>query len=240
MELLIPSFLAGALTILAPCILTLLPVILGGSVEGRNPLRPLVITVSLGLSVIIFTLLLKGTTAFIGIPTMFWQIVSGVLIIFIGLTMLFPDVWEKISFKLGLYKAETMLGQNANRKGFGGEIILGASMGPVFTTCSPTYGLIIATVLPQDFATGFINIIAYTVGLMIPLLIIGYGGQVVVNKIKFAANPKGWIKRGIGALVIAVGLLIITGLDKDLETLILDTGYLGPIGIERDILGDRL
>jgi len=66
MILLIVSFIAGVLTILAPCILPLLPVVLGGAVsDAGNRRRPFIIIIALSLSVFIFTLLLKGSTALI-------------------------------------------------------------------------------------------------------------------------------------------------------------------------------
>ena len=60
--LLITSFLAGILTVAAPCVLPLLPVIVGGSLMDEHRSRPLIIAVSLALSVILFTLLLKVFT----------------------------------------------------------------------------------------------------------------------------------------------------------------------------------
>lgn len=236
MELLLPSFIAGILTILAPCVLSLLPIILGGSLTEKNPWRPLIVSMALGVSVILFTLLLKGTSALINIPSMFWQVLSGCIITFIGLSMTFPALWEKIAFKLKFYKSETLLQKNSNQEGIKGAILLGASLGPVFTTCSPTYGIIIATILPISFWSGLIYLLVYTVGLVIPLIIIGYSGRAVVNKIKFAANPNGPIKKGIGFLLLVTGILITTGLDKQIESAILDTGYLGPINIEQSLL----
>jgi len=236
MGLLIASFLAGVLTILAPCILSLLPIILGGSLTAKQPLRPLIIALSLGVSVIIFTLLLKASTLLIRIPDQFWQWVSGIIIIFFGLSMTFPEIWEKIGIMLKLYKSQNFMAKTQQNTSLGGAIFLGAAMGPVFTTCSPTYLLIVATVLPASFLNGLVNLMAYTFGLMLMLLLIGYGGQSVVQKFRFAANPNGWLKRGLGVLMIVTGIFIITGFNKTLESLILDTGYNGPIQIEKSLM----
>ncbi len=76
MALLLIAFVAGLLTVLAPCTLPLLPVIIGGSVSGEsNFKRACIIAVSLGVSVFVFTLLLKVSTLFINIPQSFWQII---------------------------------------------------------------------------------------------------------------------------------------------------------------------
>ena len=95
MLLLIVSFIAGILTILAPCVLPVLPVILGSSVNDKkaNKKKTLTIIVSLGVSVILFTLLLKVSTLFIDIPEYTWKIVSGVIILILGLITIFPSLW---------------------------------------------------------------------------------------------------------------------------------------------------
>ena len=236
MEFLVVSFFAGVFTILAPCVLSLLPVILGGSASGKSKWRPLVIVASLGISVFVFTILLKTTTTFITIPDAFWRYLSGGLVFFFGLTLLFPVLWTKLAFKCGLYKSEKLLVKSGEKEGFGGAMLLGASLGPVFTTCSPTYALIIAIVFPASFGIGVSNLLIYIVGMSLPLILIGYGGQRVLGRFRGAANPKGWLKRSLGILLVAVGLMIFTGFDKKVESLILDSGYLGPITIEQKLL----
>ncbi len=134
MEFLVPSFLAGILTILAPCVLSLLPVIIGGTIGEQNKWRPLVVTGSLAVSVVVFTMLLKGTTALLGIPQEVWKWISGGLVILFGITMIFPSLWEKLAFKLKLYKSEVVLAKSGEKKGLKGAILIGASLGPVFTT----------------------------------------------------------------------------------------------------------
>src|SRR5258708_2843739 len=104
------SFAAGALTALAPCILPLLPVIVGGSISGEaNARRTLVIVLALGVSVLAFTLLLKVSTAFISIPALFWQFLSGGLLIFFGLVTLAPTWWDRIPGISALYRRSNKL-----------------------------------------------------------------------------------------------------------------------------------
>lgn len=235
-----PSFLAGALTILAPCTVTLLPVMIGGSVTEKNPWKPLVVGLSLGLSVFLFTLLLKVGTDVVAIDEDILRVISAVIILLLGITMIFPGLWDRIQVKLGLYKSEQLVEKaRAKGDGFLGAVLLGAALGPVFSTCSPTYFYILGTVLPQDFWLGVLNLLVYSFGLVLILVAIGYGGRAVVQKIKFAANPTGWFRRTLGVLLVIVGLLFLTGWDKVLETWILDLGgddYV-LIQIERDLMG---
>jgi len=236
MEFLIPSLLAGLLTVLAPCVISLLPVILGGSCSGKNKWRPLVIVGSLAVSVFIFTIALKASTAFITIPDAFWRWLSGGLVIVFGLTLLFPSLWTRFTIMTGLSKSEHLLQKSGQKEGLSGAVLLGASLGPVFTTCSPTYALVLAVVFPASFAVGVLNLLIYIVGMSIPLLLIGYGGQRVAKKFRGVANPNSWFKKSLGMLLILVGLAVLTGFDKTVETWILDAGYFGPVNIEQKIL----
>lgn len=99
MILFLISFIAGVLTVLAPCILPLLPVVIGGSLSNGgastfNKKKAFTIIMSLGLSVIVFTLLLKASTLFIDIPEYVWKWISGSIVILLGLVTLFPSLWE--------------------------------------------------------------------------------------------------------------------------------------------------
>ena len=97
--------MAGVLTTLAPCVLPLLPVIIGGSLgvpNSESRRRAYLITASLGVSVFIFTLLLKASTSLIGISTTTWQWISGTILIILGLISIFPRIWDFASMKLSL------------------------------------------------------------------------------------------------------------------------------------------
>lgn len=237
MALLILSFIAGVLTVAAPCILPLLPVIIGGSlVEGskdkpeRQWLRPLVIAISLAVSVILFTLLIKATTVLLGVPQTVWQVASGVIVILLGINFLWPHGWEKISNGSGFFKGtNAVLGKAYKHKGLMGAVLIGAALGPVFSSCSPTYALIVATILPVSFARGLVYLVAYAVGISTTLLLVAYLGQVFTSKLRWLSNPNGWFKRVIGILFIAVGLMVMFGIDKKIQAYVLDHGWYDPI-----------
>jgi cytochrome c biogenesis protein CcdA/thiol-disulfide isomerase/thioredoxin len=222
MFLLFGAFIAGALTVLAPCVLPLLPIVIGGSVTGNNKdkKRPVIIAVSLAVSLIVFTLLLKATTVFINVPPQVITYFSGGVIIALGIVMLFPAAYAVAISRLGIeQRAQAALSKGYTSKGsLAGPIIIGAALGPVFSSCSPVYAYILATVLPVNFAQAFGYIVAYVVGLAIVLLLIGYYGQRFTSRIRFASNPKGWFQRTVAILFIVVGLLVSTGYDKRLQT----------------------
>ena len=245
MSLLFIAFIAGILTVLAPCILPLLPVIVGGSLDrkpgekegGVNLRRAFVVTGSLAVSLILFTLLLKVSTLFIDIQPEVWGYISGSIIIGFGLVSLFPSLWEKLPFTASLSaKSNMLLGVGYQKKSLMGDVIIGASLGPVFSTCSPTYFVILATVLPVSFARGMVYLGAYTVGLSLALLIIAFIGQNIMAKLGVAADPHGKFKRILGLLFLIVGIAIFTGYDKKVEKGILTSGFFDVTSIEQKLL----
>jgi cytochrome c biogenesis protein CcdA len=231
MTLFLISFLAGTLTVLAPCILPILPIIIGGSVgDEKRRLAPFVIIASLGVSVILFTFLLKVSTAFIAIPQSVWSALSGGTLAVFGLVMIFPGLWESIAGKFQFGSgANRALAQGYKKKSFTGDVIMGMALGPIFSTCSPTYFVILATVLPQSFALGTAYLLAYVLGLSLILVLIAILGQRFVGKLNGASDPRGWFKRGLGVLFLVIGILIITGFDKKIETSLIESGVFDSI-----------
>lgn len=215
------AFIAGVLTTLAPCVLPLLPVIVGGSlgkpsIEARR--RAYLITASLGASVILFTLLLRATTALIDIPPTTWQWISGVILIALGAVSVFPKVWDKTSARLSLQtNSNKQLVAARERGGTLGAILTGSALGPVFSSCSPLYLYVIVTVLPASFGEGIVLLVAYAIGLCGTLLVIALLGQKVMAKARWLANPDGNFKKVLGVIFILVGIAVILGLDKDLQ-----------------------
>jgi cytochrome c biogenesis protein CcdA/thiol-disulfide isomerase/thioredoxin len=240
MQLLLLSFVAGLLTVLAPCILPLLPIIVGGTVSKKSRTRPLIIAASLASSIIIFTLLLKASTLFIQIPPITWRLISGGIIIAFGLISIFPDAWDKLAIRWNLGTAsQRLLAKAGKHDGILEPILIGAALGPVFSSCSPTYAIILATVLPARFGLGLIYLVAYALGLAVVLLGLGYAGQAIIGKLNWLADPHGWFKRGLGILFVLVGVLIISGTDKRLETYLLDHNLVPAINIEEQLLPKR-
>ncbi len=228
MFLLLASFLAGMLTSLAPCMITLLPVIVGNSaIPGQDKIidrkKPYVIAISLAVSVIIFTVILKASTILIGVDPKVWLYISGGIVVLLGVAMLFPNLWVQVSNKLGLEHGSNKFLANASKhSGLYGQILTGAALGPVFSSCSPVYALVLATVLPISFSLGMVYIVAFAVGLGLALLIISLGGQRLASRLGWTANPNGWFRKGLAVVLIVVGIAIIGGYDKKFQTWVIE------------------
>lgn len=231
------SFIAGVLTILAPCILPLLPVVVGVSASGRSKATPYIVVASLGISIIIFTYLLKASTVFIMIPPEVWTYLSGGIIFIFGIILIFPGLWSKVPGVAKLSSSSNqLLGQGYQKKSIWGDIIVGASLGPIFSTCSPTYFVILASVLPASFFLGTLYLLAYVIGLSLVLLMIALLGERFAGRLAKISDPNSKLKKAIGLLFVILGILIILGLEKEIETALLDSGFLDVTKIEQNLL----
>jgi cytochrome c biogenesis protein CcdA/thiol-disulfide isomerase/thioredoxin len=222
MLLLLICFIAGILTILAPCVLPLLPVIIGGSISSkkREKARPYIIAASLALSIIFFTLILKVSTLLINLSPDVLSDISGGLLIALGLVAIFPELWELLVIRVNWQAAsQQFLGKGEkNRSKYIGPILIGIALGPVFASCSPTYAFILASVLPHSFVSGLIYLITYSIGLVLALLVVSLTGRKAISRYSWAVDTHSLFRRLIGVIFILIGIAIITGQEIKIET----------------------
>jgi cytochrome c biogenesis protein CcdA/thiol-disulfide isomerase/thioredoxin len=220
------SFVAGLLTVLAPCVLPMLPIVVGSSAVSARRYTLAVVIASLGISIFAFTFLLKVSTAFIAIPTSYWSAFSGALIFFFGVTLLFPRVWGAIPFLSSISAASNRAaGSGVSQGSYTGDAILGASLGPIFSTCSPTYFVILASVLPASFMLGSLYLALYITGIALALTVVVYAGEALFARLQSVADTRGWVKKAVGVVFVVLGIGIMFGFEKKVEIAILDSGY---------------
>ena len=222
MLLLLISFIAGILTILAPCVLPLLPVIIGGSISGKTKerARPYIIAGSLAGSIVVFTLLLKLSTLLINLSPSVLNYIAGGLLVALGLVSIFPELWEKLMIILNWQAAsQRFLGRGEHNKDkYVGPVLIGVALGPVFASCSPTYAFILASVLPHSFASGLIYLITYSIGLVIALLAVSLVGKKFISRFSWAVDTHSLFRRIVGIAFVLIGIAIISGSEIRIET----------------------
>ncbi len=232
---LIISFLAGVLTVLAPCVLPMLPIILSSSVDSEliSRRRALIeIIFGMTVSIFLFSSILKSLTLGLNVSDKFWVNFSATIILIFGLNLLFGQKLNSVFRKLGSDKLAKKLQilsrteKNSNKKQTYSRLILGASMGPVFSSCSPAYAIIVATILPVRPVVALLYLLAYCLGLGVVLYLVGIGGQRVVRRIDFLLDERGIFKRLIAILLILTSLSMYLGWDRKLTQSIIDSAYI--------------
>lgn len=217
------SFFSGILTVLAPCVLPLLPVILGWWLASKDKKRPYVIIASLVVSLLVFSLLLKASTVLIRVDPVVWDYLAGWLLILFSATLIFPGVWTWLMDITGIEKLSQQSLEAAGQKEWiWWPIALGAALGPVFSSCNPTYTVLLATILPASITMWLIGLLAYFIGLGMVLLLIVHFGRNIIGRFAFFSNPRGIFRRVLGVIILIVGLLIVTGYIKKVEAYVIE------------------
>ena len=223
--LIVFAFLAGVVTILSPCILPVLPIILSSSIGDQNigRARPFGVITGFILSFTFFTLFLSSIVKLVGIPAESLRVFSVIVIGLFGVTMLIPkfQYWTEILFS----KLSQFLPQSQGKTGFGGGILIGLSLGLLWTPC---VGPILASVISLAI-TGSVNIeavfitLAYALGTAIPMFFIMISGQTALRKAPWLLQNSAKIQKVFGVLMILTALAIFFNLDRKFQTFILNT-----------------
>lgn len=243
MLLLLISFIAGILTILAPCVLPLLPVIVGGSLsaKAKDKARPYIIAASLAGSIVAFTLLLKVSTLLINVSPNLLDYISGGLLVALGLVAIVPEVWEKLMIALNWQAAsQRFLGKGEQNRGkYAGPVLIGVALGPIFASCSPTYAFILASVLPHSFVSGLIYLITYSLGLVLALLIMALAGRKFMSRFAWIVDTHSLFRRLVGIVFVLIGIAIIAGQEVKIETWVANHTPFDETRIERLLLAKQ-
>ncbi|MBB6480427.1 cytochrome c biogenesis protein DipZ [Spirochaeta isovalerica] len=219
------AFLSGIITILSPCILPVLPIVLSGSVGGIK--KPLGIISGFVVSFSFFTLFLTALVRRFGFSADTLRIAAVVLIVLFGAVLLIPRLNQLFEKTVSLLQKRT--GKNKNRQGFSGGLLTGFSLGLIWTPCAgPLMASVISLSITQS-VTGYSVLItlAYTIGTSLPMLAIMFGGRKLINRVPGLLKNSGKIQRFFGAVLIFTGFSIAMGWDRDFQQTVLDVfpGY---------------
>lgn len=233
------AFVAGVLTILAPCALPVIPLALGaGSSGGRRRVTGLVM--GFGLTFVAATVLLAATLASLGLTTDGLRVVSVVVLVVAGLSLALPSVEDFVERRLGPISGfGARLAGDQRTSGFGGGVILGAAIGLLWAPCvGPIMAGVIAAAAVQGPSLETLAIAtAYVAGAAVPIaLIAGWGRR--ASEAMRSLGSRLRLRRGFGIAMLVTALLVGTGLDRPLQTAVADVlpaGWAGAlIAIEQE------
>lgn len=214
------AFIGGLVTILSPCILPLLPIILSSSAQTGKK-RPLGIITGFVLSFTFFTLFLSSIVRATELSAELLRSIAVLTILSFGLIMVIPPLekwWEKISSNIIIFK------NSGAKDGFMGGIYVGLSLGLVWTPC---VGPILASIITLA-ATATITLsallitLAYSIGTAIPMLAIIYLSRYAQIALPVLKKNSSNIQRIFGVLMILTSFLIYFGYDRKFQSFILE------------------
>ena len=217
------AFLAGIITILSPCILPVLPIILSSTADSSGKWRPLGVVVGFVMSFTFFTLFLSTIVAASGISADALRFISVFVIGLFGLSLLVPQaqiVMERLMSRMSSLAPNTRV-----HSGFLGGVVIGLSLGLLWTPC---VGPILASVISLAI-TGTVTLdaaaitLAYALGTSIPMFIIMAAGGRALQRVPWLVRNTARIQKAFGVVMILTAMAIVFNLDRQFQTWVLRT-----------------
>lgn len=222
---LLAAFGAGILSLLSPCVLPILPILVAGATaEGRGGLAALAggLAISfagagIALATIGFSLGIDGGSV---------RLAAGALLVLLGAAIAIPPLRLRVG--AFLVPATGLAGRSLARldgSGAAGQFAIGLLLGVAWSPCvGPTLGA--ASLLAargEHLGAVALTMVAFAIGAALPLLLVG---AIPASRLASARARLGAAGRAggtlLGAGLVLAGALVLTGLDKRLEAWILD------------------
>jgi len=212
--------LAGVLSTLSPCVLPLVPIVLG-TAASEHRYGPAALAAGLALSFTLVGLLVATVGFAIGLDAGVFRAAAAVLLVGIGLVLLVPRLQAQVAVAagpVGNWTEERFGGFSSN--GITGQFGVGLLLGAVWSPCvGPTLGA--ASVMAargENLGAVALTMLAFGLGAALPLLVLGTLSRDSLMRWRNRMMTAGkGVKQAMGAVLVGVGALILSGLDKQVE-----------------------
>lgn len=219
------AFLAGLLSIFSPCVLPLLPLVLGAA-ASEHKFGPVALATGLALSFITIGLFVATIGFSIGLNAGVFRIASAYIMIAIGAVLVLPSFQARLALAGGPVAnwAEGKFG-GFSSTGLKGQFLVGLLLGAVWSPCvGPTLGA--ASLLAsqgKELSIVALTMLVFGIGAALPMLLLGTLSREALTRIrdKMLATGK-WAKTGLGIMLLLIGLSIVTGYDHRIEAALID------------------
>ena len=214
------AFAAGVLSVLSPCVLPILPIVLGATLTDR---KAGLVALAAGLSISFVTVgMFVATIGYsLGLDANVFRYVAVSLMVAIGVVLMLPQLQTQLAAANAPLANWTDRHFGSQRRtGISGQFWIGVLLGAVWSPCvGPTLGaasLLAAQGrnLPQVAITMFV----FGIGAALPLLLLGLLSREAMAQWRIQLRSAGQVtKVGLGIVFVAIGALVLTGLDKSIE-----------------------
>jgi len=219
------AYLAGLLTLINPCVLPLLPIVLAGSVS-KNKYGPMAMAVGLALSFTVVGFLIYTVARNIGLDQdAISRFGAGIMIGF-GVILIVPQ-FERQFAKVtsGVAAGGNKSINKINDDGLGGQLLTGVLLGVAWSPCiGPTLGGAIGLASQGENLFYALMIMAvFSLGAGSIVLALSYGSRELIGQRRALLNDiSKYAKPIMGAALLAVGLSIWFHFDRVVEVWALD------------------
>ncbi len=219
------AFVAGLLSILSPCVLPLVPIVLGAAVAA-HPLGALALALGLSISFTGIGLLLAVAGFALGVDAGFFRVAAAIVMIALGAVLLMPSWQAQLAAAGGPVSAwADRQFAGVSSSGFAGQFAIGLLLGAVWSPCvGPTLGA--ASLLAsqgRDLPQVALTMAVFGIGAGLPLVLLGWLSRATLMRVRARLMSAGTLGKGLlGAAFILIGAAIISGADKRIEAALVD------------------
>lgn len=213
------SFLAGVLSTLSPCVLPLVPILMG-SAASTHRFGPFALVGGLMFSFAAIGVGLGSLGASAGLEQDTWRMVGGILLVLFGAILFSSTLQERFSGAISRLGIGQDLLARFNLNGLHGQFLLGMLLGVVWSPCiGPTLGVAI-TLASQGQALLQVGavMLMFSMGAALPLLAIGILSRQAAGKWRSHMLETGQkAKKVFGAALLLLGILVLSEADRSFE-----------------------
>lgn len=206
------AFSFGLLSFFTPCVLPVVPAVVAYSTDSGR-FRPVAITIGLSVSFTLMGIVASTIGSVFQRYLSALSIVSGFVIIFFGLYMIFDVISEvlgplRLAFSRFGLSNRLFPSDSDKTEGLFGGFILGLSLGVIWTPCvGPILGSILAMVAVEgNILNGGILLFIYSLGLILPMLLIAYTSSTAISRLSVLSKHGVIIKKISGIVLVIVGI----------------------------------
>lgn len=208
------AFLGGILTVLSPCVLPILPVLVGRSLQSHK-YGPIALVVGLVGGFAVAGSLLGITASWFAALASVLRYVAIAILLVLGLLAIFPD-WN---YRLFSYLPIHRWAKEPKHGGLTGEFWLGTQLGLLWTPCAGPVlgGILVLAAVNHDAISAFGLLVAYGLGAALPLLAIAYGGRVVSQRLLKLRAYGATLQKVGGVMIVITAIAILLGWDVQIQ-----------------------
>ncbi|WP_375466049.1 cytochrome c biogenesis CcdA family protein [uncultured Methylobacterium sp.] len=219
------AFLAGLLSTLSPCVLPLLPLVLGAA-ASEHRYGPAALAAGLALAFVAIGLFVATIGFGLGLDGDLFRRVAAILLVLVGIVLVVPVAQTRLAVAAGPLAnwTESRFG-GFRTTGLWGQFGVGLLLGAVWSPCvGPTLGA--ASILAaqgRDLGTVALTMLLFGLGAALPLLVLGALSRTVLMGWRDRLMRVGrGLKAALGAILVLTGIVILAGADKRIEAVLVD------------------
>ena len=219
------AYLAGLLTLINPCVLPVLPIVLVSALNA-NRYGPLALAAGMSASFVVFGVLVTAFGASIGLTQDRLAQIGAVFMIVFGVILIVPMFASRFEAATAgmAARADTTIGQ-VDDGGLRGQFMGGVLLGAVWSPCiGPTLGGAIALASQgSNLVYTTMIMVFFALGVSTLIIVLGFGAREAIRtRAQLLRSLAARSKPILGVTFIAVGLMLYFKLNHYIEAWALD------------------